>query len=177
MALLTSYGEANRVIESALSVTYEYTKIYGKWTYMTSISTSTTYDEVYQYTRRARKSYRYVGMTLAAARECRDAMMAKYIRGKFASKWNESGNNAGTFTYTDGGVVLMADVSLQHDDGDAYSVHVDVNETDVKNAVSCVNAGSHLFNAERSDRSYDGEVETLDSQTEMPVIVDEEEEE
>lgn len=130
MALKTSYSDANVVVEETLTVTYSQSIIKGSWGY-TSANVSGWYNTMRELHRYARKSFRYVGMTLDAAKGCRDAMVKKFTREFKTSYWNAD-VMGGKWNVDEGGTVPMADVSLVHDDGDAWSVYVRVNEDDVR---------------------------------------------
>lgn len=158
MSLCTSHSDANVVIEEALTVTYSTVIIQGSWGY-TSGNVSGYYNTMREVHRYARKSFRYVGMTYAAAKSCRDAMVTLFTRDFKTSYWL-SENMGGGWSDETGGTVLMADVALTHDEGDAWSVHVRVNEDDVR--FRRISDGAHptvLFATERTTRSYgtDGE--------------------
>ena len=79
MALIEQYGDDNRVTDTGLVVTYAKRKIYGDWTHSAGAGIDHYY-EAWEWTRYARKSYRYVGMSRAAAEECRDDMIEMYTR-------------------------------------------------------------------------------------------------
>ena len=130
MALKTSYSDANVVVEEALTVTYSQSVVQGSWGY-TSANVSGSYSTMRELHRYARKSFRYVGMTLAAAKACRNEMVGKFTRTFNTSYWNAD-VMGGAWNEDEGGTIPMADVSLVHDDGDAWSVHVRVNEDDVR---------------------------------------------
>lgn len=157
MSLLRSHSDANVVVEEALTVTYSQSIIQGSWGY-TSANVSGWYSTMREIHRYARKSFRYVGMTHAAAKACRDAMVAKFTRDVKTSYWNSSAMGGG-WNDEAGGTIPMADVSLVHDEGDAWSVHVRVNEDDVRfRRVSDAHYAAVVFGAERL-RGYgtDGE--------------------
>ena len=163
MSLCTSYSDANVVIEEALTVTYSNTIIQGSWSY-TSANVTGTYNTMREVHRYARKAFRYVGMTHAAAKTCRNAMVALFTRDFKTSYW-QSDTMGGGWSDDTGGTVLMADVALTHDEGDAWSVHVRVNEDDVR--FRLVDGGAYpatLFATERTTRSYgtDGEGTTAE---------------
>lgn len=158
MSLCTSHSDANVVIEEALTVTYSNSIIQGNWGY-TSANVSGYYSTMREIHRYARKSFRYVGMTYAAAKACRDELVTLFTRDFKTSYWN-SETMGGGWSDDTGGTVPMADVSLTHDDGDAWSVHVRVSEDDVR--FRRVSDGAYpnvLFATERLTRTYgtDGE--------------------
>mgnify|MGYP004641513129 CR=1 FL=1 len=157
MSLKTSHSDANVVVEEALTVTYSQSVIQGSWGY-TSANVSGYYTTMREIHRYARKSFRYVGMTYAAAKVCRAAMVAKFARDVKTSYWNAD-TMGGAWSEDTGGTVPMADVSLVHDEGDAWSVHVRVSEDDVRfRKVTEAYAYAVIFAAERQ-RGYgtDGE--------------------
>ena len=155
MALLTTYTEANRVINTALTVTYSKRKIYGSWSY-TNLNMQTTIGEAWEYSRHAVKSYTYVGMDYTTALACRSAMVALYARTTKVSEFSTSGATIGTFVTVDAGTQLMADIAVQHDDGGMYSVVVNVNEQDSRTSTSGSLSPASLFSTENV-RTYDGE--------------------
>lgn len=154
MALLTSTSATNRVIDSGLVVAYTVRRIYGNWVSV-ALNTTTTYTKAWEYTRHAQKSYRYVGLTYDAAVAAANALVSYYTRAIELSEWDES---SGEFVDRSGGSVPMASVALQHDEGDAWTVAVTVDEVDVRQRRVLVSAKS-LFSTERQ-RKYDGETET-----------------
>lgn len=152
MSLLTSHSDTNVVIEEALTVTYSSSIVQGSWS-STSANVTVWYNTMREVHRYARKSFRYVGMTYAAAKACRDAMVTLFTREFKTSYWN-SDTMGGGWNDEEGGTLPMADVSLTHDEGDAWSVHVRVNEDDVR--FRRVSEGAYpnvLFAAERQ-RDY-----------------------
>lgn len=66
MSHLTTATDRNRDIDTALVVTYAVRRIYGSWTFV-SLNVTTTYNTAFVYSRAARKSYRYRGLTESAA--------------------------------------------------------------------------------------------------------------
>lgn len=152
MGLLTSYGANNRVVFNDKVVTYSRQRIYGQWTYV-MLNVETTRYWVWEYHRYCSKSYMYVGMDLATAQSCAQAMVTKYTRSTKISVWQDSGSAAGTFIDEDGGTVCMADISIQQQEGHMYSVVVNVREDDVKlRTYSTTPSG--LFTTE-NQRDYD----------------------
>lgn len=112
MGLLTSYGANNRVVFNDKVVTYSKQRIYGTWTFRPALNIEQTYYWVWEYHRYCSKSYMYVGMDLATAQSCAQAMITKYTRTTKVSDWQAEGQNAGTFQDVDGGTVCMADISI-----------------------------------------------------------------
>lgn len=136
MAALTTYGAENRVIDSGLVVTKDWQFVFGTWTGKTVVESGevTTYTSMRRYRRRATASYRYVGMTRAAAETCLKAMEALYrtsstARQKYAYIWNSTAGTMGDWqTYrTDG--IDCARCELVYD-GIYYSVVVTIDEED-----------------------------------------------
>ena len=154
MGLLTSYGEANRVIDQDLVKTYSRQRVYQDYTYVYGIAELITIHSVWEYHRRATKSYRYVGMDRDTANACAAAMVTKYTRATKISDWNATGEHAGTFSDIDGGAISMAEVAVVHVAGCMYEVHVTVNEDDVRLRVDVVNDVASLF-ATENNRDYD----------------------
>ena len=159
MALLTSYGANNRVVDSGLVVTYSKRLISGNWGY-TSGNMSGYYNYMIELHRYARKSYRYVGMTYDAAISCRNAMITYYTRTVYQSEWN--GNSAnGSWNVVNGGTQVMADISVQHSDDNAWDVVINVNEDTCRYWKTPGDGGTTpyfnvMFSSERR-WTYDGE--------------------
>lgn len=154
MGLLTSWGAANRVIDQDLVKTYSRQRVYQDYTYVYGIAQLITIHSVWEYHRRATKSYRYVGMDRDTANSCAAAMVAKYTRTTKVSDWNGSGEHAGTFSDIDGGAIPMAEVAVVHVAGCMYEVHVTVNEDDMRLRVEIVANPETLFSTENA-RDYD----------------------
>lgn len=154
MGLLTSWGAANRVIDQDLVKTYSRQRVFQDYTYVYGVAQLITIHSVWEYHRRATKSYRYVGMDRATAESCAAAMATKYTRTTKVSDWNGSGEHAGTFSDIDGGAIPMAEIAVVHVAGCMYEVHVTVNEDDVRLRVDVVNNVASLFSTENS-RDYD----------------------
>lgn len=153
MALLNTWSSTNRVVTNDKVVTYSQQRIYGEWSYQTSISTETTLRSVWEYHRYCSKSYMYVGMDKTTANQCAQAMITKYTRTYEISDWNSSGQTAGTFTDITGGSVCMADISVQQREGCMYDVVINVREDDSKLRTTSVSPSS-LFTVE-NQRDYD----------------------
>ncbi len=165
MGLQSSYSDANIVIEEGLTVTYSRSIIQGSWSY-TAANVSGTYDTMRELHRYARKSFKYVGMTYAAAKTCRDAMITLFTRTTKTSYWNGTVAGGG-WNDDDGGETLTADVSLVHGDGDAWEVHVRVNEDSVRYRLATEAAySSVVFSHERQTWTYgsDGEGTTAEKE-------------
>lgn len=149
-ALIDAYSSANRVVDTDLAVTYTKTKVYGQWTYSISPTATETRYEAWSYIRAANKSYRYVGMTKAAADACANAMRSKYQRTAYSSVLSDSLRE---FVDEVSGSVPMADVAVQRVAGGMWEVVVNVHETDAKMRFASVGASS-LFAVEDA-RDYD----------------------
>lgn len=149
-ALIEEYSAANRVVDADLSVRYTQTLVGGVWEYETSPVSVQTFTEAWSYMRTARKSYRYVGMTKAAADMCADDMRNLYRRTVSISRWNR---NNGEFSDTSGGTVDMADVSVVHVAANMWDVVINVNETDTRMR-RAYHTASAMFSAE-DGRDYD----------------------
>ena len=161
MALVPQHSASNRVIDTALTVTYSKRRVSGSWTAAT-ISTWTTYLYAWEYVRHAVKSYRYVGMSYGVACACRDDMLEKYTRATKTSRFDADpySQTFGTFVHENAGDVPMASISVQHDDGGMCSVVISVDETDTRMSLSSSQSLATLFSAEQQ-RDYDGETETV----------------
>ena len=154
MGLLTSWGAANRVIDQDLGITYSRQRVYQDYTYVYGVAELITIHSVWEYHRRATKSYRYVGMDRDTANACAAAMVTKYTRTTKVSDWNGSGEHAGTFSDIDGGAIPMAEIAVVHVAGCMYEVHVTVNEDDVRLSVAIVANPETLYSTENA-RDYD----------------------
>lgn len=128
MSLRTTYSDDNLVIDSGLTVTYSKSLISGNWGY-TSANVSGYYNYMWELRRVAKQSFRYVGMTQAAAYACRDAMVAKYTRDFRISIW-DSTSMGGGWHDEGAGSMPMAEVAPSHNDDGSYDVIVNVNEDD-----------------------------------------------
>ncbi|MBR4614886.1 MAG: hypothetical protein IKO55_04715 [Kiritimatiellae bacterium] len=160
MALINSWtaNGSNLVIDSALVVSYSAGYVSGYWEQGSSMGiTVASWDHMYELRRRARQSFRYVGMTKTAADACKDAMVTKYTRSFSDSGTWDSFN--GTWTYPSvlqRGNVLMAEISMQHNEDGSYDVVVNVNEDDSRMSVySSSITMATLFSDERT-RQYEG---------------------
>ena len=150
MALLNTYGSANRVVTEDKVVTYSINRIQGEWTHIISAVQQYIYYTVFEYHRYCTKTYSYVGMDLTTARDCAAAMVTKYTRNFENSDWDE---DTGTFNDVYGGSMCMADIAIQQTAGPMYSVVVSVREEDTKVRTTITSPAS-LFSAENS-RDYD----------------------
>lgn len=148
MALRNTHSDANLVIERGLNIHYGHTTITGSWSYAAGVSIVTLYT-MFECHRYATKSFRYVGMTYAAAKACQEAMKTIFTRDVYVSFFN-----TGTWSRQKSGSVLLADISLEPAGGDAWDVSVSVNEDDV-----CFKRTNETFNpvnafAYERNRSY-----------------------
>lgn len=161
-----TWGDGNIVIEEGLTVTYSRSIIQGSWGY-TSANVSGWYNTMRELHRYARKSYKYVGMTYEVAKKCRDEMVKLYTRTLRTSYWQ--GNvMGGGWNDGDGGETLTADVSLTHGDGDAWEVHVRVNEDSVRYRLATEPAYVNIvFAHERVNWSYGSDGEGTDDEREL----------
>ena len=150
MGLLTTYSAANRVVDTALQVNYSRRIVFGSWTYV-SLNVTTTYNQAWEYTRTAVKTFRYVGMDRATAEDCAADLRALFTRSTKTTVWNGS---TGAFDTGDAGDILMADVVCQHEDGGMWSVTVSVNEQDTRQSLLSNLSPSSLFAMEDA-RAYD----------------------
>lgn len=152
MALLTTATADNRAIDTALSKTYARRVVYGTWTKV-ELNVTTTYTKAWEYSRVATKSYRYVGLTEAAAKQIAADYADYYTRATKVSEWD---SEDGEFKHVDGGSVPMATVVPQHEDGGMWSVVIFVDEQDTRLDLSPSRSFATLFATEDA-RSYDGE--------------------
>ena len=154
MSLLTSHSATNLVIDQALVVAYATRRVNGSWSQGSTMGIDVaSYDHMYELTRSARQSFRYVGMTKSAASTCKSAMVAKYTRTQKVSEWD--GFN-GMWTHVSGGSIPMAEVSMSHNDDGSYDVVVNVNELDTRMSLTGSEfAIATLFDGERR-REYEG---------------------
>jgi hypothetical protein len=129
MGLRTDYSDTNLEIDEALRVTYAVMKISGSWGWIAA-NVSGAYSYMREFHRYAAKSFKYVGMTHTAAKKCRDAMVKYFTRTYRASIWQGTKIDGG-WEDEDMGTKLATEVTLTHDGGDSWSVHVRVNEDDV----------------------------------------------
>lgn len=150
MALLTTASEANRVVDTALSVSYSRRRIYGLWTHV-GLNVTTVYTSAWEYTRTATKSYRYVGMTEDAARTAAASLVTLYTRSTKVSEWDEAD---GEFDVVSAGDIPMADVVRQHEGGEMWSVVVSVHEQDSRISLSADLSMTTIFSTENA-RDYD----------------------
>ena len=157
MALRTTATATNCVVDQALSVTYAKMRIPGSWSYPGAPGSTITFDHAWEYTRRATLAKRFVGMTKAAAEAAAASFRNSYTRDVKVSVYDgETVDVTGTaerFSDENGGTILMTDIAVVHDEGDAYTVVIQVSETDLKMRRKSHTA-STLFTTENS-RTYD----------------------
>lgn len=151
MGLLTTWTNTNKQEDVALSSLYtmERDSAYG---------TLNTW--WWKITRRRTKTYRYVGLTKAAAKSCVAAKQAQYLRRfwpwQFANgKWTQLQRPSDSYTEQ------VAEVTASHDEGEMWSVSISVDETCVAyvlggSSESTINAETAVTNlCHTADWSYD----------------------
>ncbi len=163
MSYFSTWSDVNLIIDEALSVNYTNTIISGKWGF-TAANVSGSYNHMRECHRYAKKSFRYVGLTYAAAKACAAAMRTKFMRSITSSYWNSDALGGGWTTETNGNI-LMADVSCTHADGDEWQVVVSVNEDDVRFLMASDSFSKSIFNAEQQ-RKYGSDLHGVADETE-----------
>jgi len=164
MSLKTSYSDDNFVLDEGLVVTNSQTIIQGNWSWE-SISASGSFTRMREVHRYARKSFRYVGMTYAAAKSCKTDMVSAFTRTFKTSFWDGSVNQ-GQWNTQNGGTMVMADVAIVPAGGDAYDVVVRVNEDDVRTMkVETTYSYDTVFATEKN-RTYGSDGHGSDAETE-----------
>ena len=160
MALIATFTRngSNLVVDSGLVVTYSKSLVSGSWSWV-SANVEGTYGYMMEYHRRARMSFRYVGMTKAAAESCRDAMISAYTRSFYMSVWDGT-TMGGNWSTSSAGSQLMADIAMSHNDDGSYDVVVNVNEDDSRMLKVGDSYNYAVMFASESARDYDGETET-----------------
>ena len=142
MALLTTWGKANRLVSSGLSVKYRQERVRDRTL------------PYWKLTRYARKSYEYIGMTEAAARACAAAMTAIYTRRYFTEPYLKAiGVNLYDW-FTDDVYECQADINPHPIAGDDWGVSIDINETDYQVARAVVQDPALRFPVQNS-RDYE----------------------
>ena len=138
MALLTSYTAANKIILSGKTRRITCGAPSAPIVSATKTEDGTiqvSSDVWYEMICHSTASFAFVGMDLATAKTCRDAMIAKFTRTK--SVWEfRTTVNAGTVTIgwvqsATGATVQEAEVNLTHAGGHMYEVTVQVDCEDV----------------------------------------------
>ena len=140
MALLTTYTAANKIILSGktrrITCGPPSTPIVSA-TKSEDGTISVTPSVWYEMICHSTASFAFVGMDLATAKKCRDAMIEKFTRTKSVWEFKTTVNNeAGTVTIgwvksSTGATVQEADVNLTHVGGHMYEVTVQVDCEDV----------------------------------------------
>jgi len=164
MSLRTSHSDDNLVIDEALSVHYTDTVIQGSWSWVYG-NMSGTYAQMRECHRYATKSFRYVGMTYAAAKACATAMKSAFKRAFRTSVWDGDCLN-GQWLTQNGGNILMADISMTFADGDAYDVNVRVNEDDVRYLKTSDAYNESTLFATEKQRTYGSDAHGTANETE-----------
>lgn len=116
---LTTYGTANKVTDRALQIQYT---VEGS-----TIKVGLEERVHWEVHRLCTKTYRYVGMTYAAAKTCRDAMIEKYTRTQRV--WTRQ--SASEYEHADV-TNCQADIACVHDEGGMWHVEIQVSENDVE---------------------------------------------
>ena len=150
MSLLNSASSDNCVVDAALHVSYARRIIFGQWTYV-NLNMTTVYTQAWEYIRTASKTYRYVGMSEAAARTKAASLVTLYTRSTKISVWD---GTSGQFVHVDAGDILMTDIVVQHEEGSMWTVAVTVSETDTRTTLSSSSQPSALF-ATENQRDYE----------------------
>lgn len=169
MGLLTTWGDSNRVVQTALAVRYTVTQdsvTVSEWVKAnpddpeSTLQLFKTYDKpFYRCRRRATKRYSYVGMTEAAAEACAAAKVAQYTRdcSVVSIEESEEADQYGNFPTVIGTKTTKtctSDVAAEHDGGCMWHVTVSVSEDDEKPSLTSPEDVASLFAAENA-RSYD----------------------
>lgn len=136
--LFSTYTATNMITSQGLTVGYDqqYTPAQGD------------VPAYYTVTRYARKTYSFVGLTEEAAYECAAAKRAQYTRA-YRRIDTSSGSPVDISLYC-----CAADVTPSHDNGCAWSVSVNVSETDVRHSAEVVEDLATFF-ASENGRNYD----------------------
>lgn len=129
MAIRTSYSSENLKIEVGLKIWTSNRLIHGTWAWE-SISLSGVHVSMWEAHRYAQQSFRYVGMTKAAADACVADMKGIYTRSIRSTRWNGAVSQ-GEWVRESGGTVIMAEISPTPNEDGSYDVVVNVNEDDV----------------------------------------------
>lgn len=131
------YDNSNKITSSGLSVTYKQTFNGSYW-------------EIARY---AKKAYSFVGMDKDTAYECAAAKRAQYTRA-FARLDTSVIDENHTLPDVVFAYECPSDIAPQHQDGDIWSVEIQVNEEDHRASGSAVSNPAALFPQENA-RSYD----------------------
>ena len=151
MSLKNSYGEANKYTQTGLDVRY--------------VAEQDVDSGYYIYTRYASKTYSYVGQTFESAKVCATNKKAQYLRKhnratiKAVSSTDEStGETKTTYKVVDSSVYeSLCTITMNHADGDAWDVEIQVNEEDVRVATSADVNPETLFATENAWDYDEGE--------------------
>lgn len=129
MALRTTWGASNRVVTSDLRTTYERVFVPADESdvFVAETGLGCAY---WKYTRTRTKTYKYVGLSHAAALQCASALNKLYNRVVFPWLWNDQdciwwrnqGVNKETVRY------MCGEATPNHVAGDDWEVDVSVNE-------------------------------------------------
>ena len=144
MGLLSAGTSANRDVTNELTITYVRRLIRGQWSYTQGTQTL-YYNFAWQYERHATKNYKYVGLSRSAAQTLAQSMITYYTRQTYVSLWNAG--NAG-FVTIDGGLIPMAEVTVQQVAGEMYDVNISVRETDTRLSMLVVQDIAGIFSTE-----------------------------
>lgn len=91
MALLTTYTDANKVIDQGLTITYSIAKVFGNWKQTAAYGASEyVYGSAWELRRIAKGTFRYVGLDYDTAKTCAEAMTTQYTRQTEVSNWDPS---------------------------------------------------------------------------------------
>lgn len=140
MALLTSYGEANKETLAGLNKVYTYE---AKW--IPSFG-----GMAYHYIRRCTKDYSYVGMDLGTAKACQEAKKQQYtrtIKGWFWEPEQDPPFAPRNMT------TIGAEVTVSNTAGDMWECRIQVNENEDVWSTSLVADIPSLFS--ETGRDYD----------------------
>jgi UDP-N-acetyl-D-mannosaminuronic acid transferase (WecB/TagA/CpsF family) len=157
MGLLNTYTSANCVVDTALSVDYARRVVFGNWVETTG-TVPTVHNHIWEYTRTATKTFRYVGMDEATAESCAAALRTLFNRSTRVSTWNGA---YGRFDRDPGGDVPMADIVCQHEAAGMWTVTVSVNEQDTYQSLFATESFATIFATENA-RVYDLDEEGSD---------------
>ena len=150
MGLLNTYTSANRVVDTALSVNYARRVVFGNWVETTG-TVPTVHSHIWEYTRTATKTFRYVGMDAATAESCAADLRTLFNRSTRVCTWNGA---TGSFDRDPGGDVPMADIVCQHEAAGMWTVTVSVNEQDAYQSLLATESFATIFSTENA-RVYD----------------------
>lgn len=125
MALLTTYGDENKVTEQSLKITYSYTSRFV----LVKEDGAYSLKPIYHFTRNITKRYKYVGMTEETAKQCQDAKVLQYTKEIKGVIFNPDDQEAGPYIPTDM-KMLVADIASIHNQGHMYDVEIQVNQID-----------------------------------------------